>query len=123
MLFRLKHSSIISTRLTLKRFKQSSLERVTTVKVSSEWITHLAFSVWTPLKTDESTSRACASSGHIELAYGTADGSVGLAKIIQILSSAPSSSGFSLDHTIETRVEISDPAVFQPNNTGMTALS
>jgi hypothetical protein len=57
------------------------------------------------------------------LAYGTADGSVGLTKIIQILSSAPSSSGFSLDYTIETRIEISDPAVFQPNNTGMTALS
>jgi hypothetical protein len=57
------------------------------------------------------------------LAYGTADGSVGLAKIIQILSSAPFSSGFSLDRTIETRVEISDPAVFQPDNTGMTALS
>ncbi|KAJ7881179.1 transcription factor IIIC subunit delta N-term-domain-containing protein [Mycena leptocephala] len=100
--------------LMLFRFKQSSLEHVTTVKVSSEWITHLAFSVWTPLKADES---------EIVLAYGTADGSVGLTKIIQILSSAPSSSGFSLDYTIETRVEISDPAVFQPNNTGMTALS
>ncbi|KAJ7851579.1 hypothetical protein B0H13DRAFT_2085318, partial [Mycena leptocephala] len=90
--------------LMLFRFKQSSLEHVTTVKVS----------IWTPLKADES---------EIVLAYGTADGSVGLAKIIQILSSAPFSSGFSLDHTIETRVEISDPAVFQPDNTGMTALS
>ncbi|KAJ7851587.1 hypothetical protein B0H13DRAFT_2085377, partial [Mycena leptocephala] len=86
--------------LMLFRFKRLSLEHVTTVNVS----------IWTPLKADES---------EIVLAYGTADGSVGLAKIIQILFSAASSSGFSLDHTIE----ISDPAVFQPDNTGMTALS
>ncbi|KAJ6580956.1 putative zinc-finger of transcription factor IIIC complex-domain-containing protein [Mycena capillaripes] len=100
--------------LMLFRFKESALEHVTTAQVSSQWITHLAFSVWTSPKTGES---------EIMLAHGGADGSVGLVKIIQSLSSAPTASGFSLDYTLVTRVEKADSAVFQPNNAGITALS
>ncbi|KAJ7132371.1 transcription factor IIIC subunit delta N-term-domain-containing protein [Mycena epipterygia] len=100
--------------LILWRFENSALEHVATVEVSDEWITHLAFSPWIPARTTESETL---------LAYGTADGSVGLIKIIQSLCPASSSSGFSLDHTIETRVEKAEPAIFEPDNTGITALS
>ncbi|KAJ7249546.1 transcription factor IIIC subunit delta N-term-domain-containing protein [Mycena haematopus] len=99
--------------LMLFRFRDSALAHVGTVTVSREWITHLAFSPWAPVKAGES---------EIALAFGTADGSVGSLKIIQTLSSAPSSSGFFLDYTIETRVETSD-SIFRPNNGGITALS
>ncbi|KAF7371057.1 hypothetical protein MSAN_00740000 [Mycena sanguinolenta] len=97
----------------LFRFKDSALAHVATITVSDDWITHLAFSLWTPLKAGES---------EIVLAFGAADGSVGSLKIIQTLSSTPSSSGFFLDYTIETRVDKSDP-IFQPNNAGITALA
>ncbi|KAJ6485661.1 hypothetical protein C8R45DRAFT_930763 [Mycena sanguinolenta] len=95
------------------RFKDSALAHVATITVSDEWITHLAFSFWTPLKAGES---------EIVLAFGAADGSVGSLRIIQTLSSAPSSSGFFLDYIIETRVEKSG-SIFQPNNAGVTALA
>ncbi|KAJ7663818.1 transcription factor IIIC subunit delta N-term-domain-containing protein [Mycena polygramma] len=100
--------------IILFRFNRSLLEHVATAKVSSEWITHLALSAWTCVKAGES---------EITLAYGGADGSVGLVKIVQTLCSAPSSSGFFLDYTIATRVEKIEPAIFRPNNTGITALS
>jgi hypothetical protein len=61
--------------------------------------------------------------GQTELAYAASDGFVGLVKITQSLCSAPSSSGFSLDYTIQTRVEKLDIGVFQPDNTGINALS
>ncbi|KAJ6485623.1 transcription factor IIIC subunit delta N-term-domain-containing protein [Mycena sanguinolenta] len=95
------------------RFKDSVLAHVATITVSDEWITHLAFSFWTPLKAGES---------EIVLAFGAADGSVGSLRIIQTLSSAPSSSGFFLDYIIETRVEKSG-SIFQPNNAGVTVLA
>lgn len=57
------------------------------------------------------------------LSYALADGSAGLIRIIQTLSSSPSSSGFTLDYTVVTIVEKSDTPIFQPNNTGITALS
>jgi general transcription factor 3C protein 4 len=119
-------------RLTQFRFKDASLEHVVTTKVSAEWITHLALSFWSSPKAGESTIGTVYCSldvtnryhvGEITLAFGAADGSVGSVKIIQTLSSAPSSSGFCLDYTIETRVEKSDSTIFPPHNTGMTALS
>ncbi|KAJ7230497.1 transcription factor IIIC subunit delta N-term-domain-containing protein, partial [Mycena pura] len=91
-----------------------TLEHVVTVEVSDEWITHLAFSAWIPVKSGES---------EIELAYGTACGAVGLVRIIQTLCPVSSSSGFSPDYTIQTRVEKHDITVFQPTSTGITALS
>ncbi|KAJ7308537.1 transcription factor IIIC subunit delta N-term-domain-containing protein [Mycena albidolilacea] len=100
--------------LMLFRFKDASLEHVVTTKVSAEWITHLALSFWSSPKAGES---------EITLAFGAADGSVGSVKIIQTLSSAPSSSGFCLDYTVETRVEKSDSTIFPQHNTGITALS
>ncbi|KAF8166560.1 transcription factor IIIC subunit delta N-term-domain-containing protein [Mycena galopus ATCC 62051] len=100
--------------LRLFRFKDSSLEHVATIEVSQEWITHLAFSLWTSPKAGES---------QIMLAFGAADGTVGSVKIIQTLSSAPSSSGFFSDYIIETRIDKSDLIIFPPNNSGMTALS
>ncbi|KAJ7476199.1 hypothetical protein FB451DRAFT_1246153 [Mycena latifolia] len=96
------------------RFKKSALEHVTTHEVSDQWITHLAFSSWTAVAGEKS---------EIKLAYGTADGSVGLVKITQSLYSVPSSSGFSFDFTIQTHVEKIIPIILQPDNTGITALS
>ncbi|KAJ7095472.1 transcription factor IIIC subunit delta N-term-domain-containing protein [Mycena crocata] len=100
--------------LMLFRFDNSALEHVTTVKVSDEWITHLAFSPWVPLEAGESETT---------LAYGTADGSVGQINIIQSLCSLPSLSKFTVDYTIQTRVEKFETLMFQPDNTGITALS
>ncbi|KAJ7498004.1 transcription factor IIIC subunit delta N-term-domain-containing protein [Mycena galericulata] len=97
------------------RFADSALDHVTTVEVGDQWITHLAFSPWSPVQAGESSE--------ISLAYGAADGSVGLVKITQFLSSSSSAGLFSHDYTIQTRVVICDPAVFQPNGTGITALS
>ncbi|KAJ6568281.1 transcription factor IIIC subunit delta N-term-domain-containing protein [Mycena vulgaris] len=96
------------------RFKNSALEHVASVEVADQWITHVAFSPWTALTGGECKSR---------LAYGTSDGLVGLTSITQSLHSAPSASGFSLDYTIQTRVEKFGPAIFQSDNTGITALS
>ncbi|KAJ7173510.1 hypothetical protein C8R46DRAFT_1083033 [Mycena filopes] len=100
--------------IMLFRFKHSSLEHVITVELATEWITHLAFSRWTLVKAGQS---------EIILAYGLANGSVKQMKIIQTLSSLPSSSGFALDYTIQTTVETSETPIFQPTKTGITALS
>ncbi|KAJ7777231.1 putative zinc-finger of transcription factor IIIC complex-domain-containing protein [Mycena metata] len=112
-------SSLIATgtragTLMLFRFKDSSLEHVTTVEVTTKWITHLAFSRWTLVKEGES---------ELTLSCGAADGSVRLVKITQTLSSVPSASGFTLDYAIQTNVQKSDASVFQPSQTGITALS
>ncbi|KAJ7483210.1 transcription factor IIIC subunit delta N-term-domain-containing protein [Mycena latifolia] len=100
--------------LMFLRFKNSALEHVATHEVSDQWITHLAFSSWTAVAGEKS---------EIKLAYGIADGSVGLMKITQSLYSVPSSTGFSLDFTIQTHVEKISPIILQPDNTGITALS
>ncbi|KAJ7708915.1 transcription factor IIIC subunit delta N-term-domain-containing protein [Mycena rosella] len=95
--------------------KDDTMEHVATHEVESDqWITHIALSPWMPVEGGES---------EIKLAYGIADGSVGLVKITQSLCAASSSSGFSLNYTIQTRVEKIGPIIFQPDNTGITALS
>ncbi|KAK7031634.1 transcription factor IIIC subunit delta N-term-domain-containing protein [Favolaschia claudopus] len=110
-------ASSVGTRggtLILLRYKNSSLEPVATVKVSDEWITHVAFSPWT-------AHEACKSEAAI--AFAAADGSVGLVTVIQTLSSTPTASGFFLNYGIETCVEKTESAVFQPDKMGVTALS
>ncbi|KAJ7623747.1 transcription factor IIIC subunit delta N-term-domain-containing protein [Roridomyces roridus] len=96
------------------RYANLALDHVTTIQVSDQWITHLALSPWSPGQAGEATCN---------LAYGLADGSVGLVKIVQILSSSASSSGFSRDYTIDVRVEDYQRIIFEPDNAGITALS
>ncbi|KAJ7780218.1 transcription factor IIIC subunit delta N-term-domain-containing protein [Mycena maculata] len=98
--------------LMLFRFENSALEHVTTVEVADQWITHLALSPWTSQGGECETTLAC----------GAADGSVSLVKIVQILTSESSPAGFSRGYTIRTRVEKLNLAIFQPDNTGITAL-
>lgn len=96
------------------RFENSALQHVCTEQVSDQWITHVTFSPWTSVVTGRS---------EIRLAYGIADGSAGVTKIIQSLCSSPSSSGFSFDYTIQTCVGETERTIFRPDHTGITGLS
>ncbi|KAF7317703.1 hypothetical protein MKEN_00858000 [Mycena kentingensis (nom. inval.)] len=100
--------------LNLFRFAQTTLEHVSTVDISDEWITHLAFTPWKTTKQGES---------HTSLAYGTATGAVGLVRITQTLVPIVHAIGFCPAYKIETRLEKIEKPVFEPTTAGITALA
>ncbi|KAJ6616962.1 transcription factor IIIC subunit delta N-term-domain-containing protein [Mycena sp. CBHHK59/15] len=99
------------------RFRSSTLEHVATLEVSEKWITHLALSPWTVV--EQGKCDAC----EIFLAYGAADGSVGLVKVVQVLRSTSPPSAFCPEYDLAARFEKFDKSVFESDNSGITALS
>ncbi|KAJ7233033.1 transcription factor IIIC subunit delta N-term-domain-containing protein [Mycena rebaudengoi] len=96
------------------RFKNLTLEHLATLEVSENWITHLVFSAWKVIELGK-----C----QISLAFGTADGSVGLVEIIQSLHVSSASSAFFPEYVVEVGLEKRDQAIFGADNLGTTALS
>lgn len=91
----------------------ASLYHIWTLRVSEEWVTHLAFSSW-------------AHEGDLQcgglLAYSTSDGSVGLVKIRLMAQLAAKECGtFEPEYTIDTAFE-GTQGLFSANQGGTTAL-
>ncbi|KZP30470.1 hypothetical protein FIBSPDRAFT_777198 [Athelia psychrophila] len=81
--------SILLLRYQQDKNQLQSIRHIQTVEVS-QWTTHLSWSPWLTI-----SDRKCKA----YLAYGTADGAVGLIAITQILQSASTLSGIGENHT------------------------
>ncbi|KAF8625045.1 hypothetical protein AX15_005586 [Amanita polypyramis BW_CC] len=92
-----------------------SIQIVYILDVGDKWVTHIAITSW---KT--TTQGQCES----YLAYGTADGAIGVVKIRQQLSELPSLSQLfeSREHGITLTVEELPLLVYEPDQSGVTAL-
>ncbi|EDR10144.1 uncharacterized protein LACBIDRAFT_318182 [Laccaria bicolor S238N-H82] len=100
--------------ITLLRYHaHKEIEHIHTISVADRWITQLAPSAW-----------SLASPGVCEgyIAYGSADGSVGLIKITQVLQETDGEFHFAQNFVLEVTVERGPELLFGPDKTGITAL-
>ncbi|KAG6330962.1 hypothetical protein ID866_8123 [Astraeus odoratus] len=103
-------------RLCLCESGQGSTASIARVELSEQWITHLAWSLWVTLEINQS----CAT-----LAYGMANGSVGILEVTQTLETPPIK-GFvpeynQKDH-LHVNVKSSQVFAFGPDKRGITGL-
>ncbi|KIJ96924.1 hypothetical protein K443DRAFT_133983 [Laccaria amethystina LaAM-08-1] len=100
--------------ITLLRYHaHKEMKHIHTILVADRWISHLAPSAW-----------SFASPGVCEgyIAHGSADGSVGLIKITQVLQEADGEFHFAQNFRLEVTVERGPELIFGPDKTGITAL-
>ncbi|KAJ7574378.1 transcription factor IIIC subunit delta N-term-domain-containing protein [Mycena floridula] len=83
------------------------------IKVADNWVTNLALSSWTPIK----SGKCC----ELTLAYGTPDGSAGLLMITQDLQTTGKFTVFSPDFALQFSCGI-PRTIFQEAVSGLTAL-
>jgi len=108
---------VVGTRggiLHFLRFENGSINPIVKIKVSNDWLTHLAFSSWTVLEAGK--CQGC-------LAYGTSSGAVGLVIVAQSLNPLPSESVYGPTFDVAVRLEHHTPKVFDPDKRGLTALT
>ncbi|KIJ65305.1 hypothetical protein HYDPIDRAFT_89000 [Hydnomerulius pinastri MD-312] len=82
------------------------------IKIGEQWVTHLAWSPWRPLGTENYESL---------LGYATADGAVGVVRISQTFQLAPDA-GFVPTYTPEVTFKTSGEYVCAPDKRAVTAL-
>ncbi|KAF8638457.1 hypothetical protein AX17_002191 [Amanita inopinata Kibby_2008] len=86
-----------------------NVDLIDSLQVSDRWITHIAVTEWNTTEPGRCESY---------LAYGTADGSIGIVKLTQQLSHPPAGNGNSIALTSEK----SSLLVHEPDQMGITAL-
>ncbi|KAF8962108.1 transcription factor IIIC subunit delta N-term-domain-containing protein [Flammula alnicola] len=100
--------------LTFLRYRNGAAHRVASLSVSDQWITHIAFSAW-------NYGKPGIYEGY--LAYGTADGSVGLVKIAQTLQVNEETFSFTPKYDIDVKLEHGEDLIYGPETlAGITAL-
>ena len=109
-----------------------ALQLVDSITVAESWITHLAVSSWILTETGKckyswigslQISEEALFSGEACLAYGVADGSVGLVKITESLQPLSSIYSFGPEYSLDTVFEAQDRKPSTPDQRGITALS
>lgn len=106
---------------------------VAKMKVSSDWLTQVAFSPWSVVEPGRCESLgarwiSCLGlfvgfSGEARLAYGTSTGGVCLVTVTQSLDSLPSKSAYGPTFTVKTRMEHQVQQLFNRDKRYSTALT
>lgn len=107
------------------------IEHVHTMPVVDRWVTHLTFSPWTLIEPGSCKIKRLLGigimtekfpSGEALVAYGTADGAIGLIKVKQSLKAEESASPFGPRYHTDASFEYGADMVCRPDKAGITAL-